>query len=96
MRELAADVARRLRAHGLRGSTVGMKIKLAGFTVLGRQTSLAVPTDNAATIAAAALYCLQRAGLDGAHVRLLGVRVASITEEPVRQISLFAAAPPVR
>ncbi len=90
VRELAADVARRLLAQGLRGSTVGVKIKLANFTILGRQTSLAVPTDDAATIEAAALHCLQRAELDGARVRLLGVRVASITEEPARQISLFA------
>jgi DNA polymerase-4 len=90
VRELAADMARRLLAQGLRGSTVGVKIKLANFTILGRQTSLAVPTDDAATIEAAALHCLQRAELDGARVRLLGVRVASITEEPARQISLFA------
>jgi DNA polymerase-4 len=88
--ELAADVARRLRAHGLRGSTVGVKIKLTGFTILGRQTALAVPTDEPAAIEAAALHCLRRAGLDGATVRLLGVRVASLTEEPARELSLFA------
>jgi DNA polymerase-4 len=90
LRELAGDVARRLQAHGLRGSTVGVKIKLAGFTILGRQTALAVPTDAAGAIEAAALHCLRRAGLDGAAVRLLGVRVASLTEEPAREISLFA------
>lgn len=95
VRELAADVARRLQAHGLRGSTVGVKIKLASFTILGRQTGLAVPTDDAAIVEAAALHCLRRAELDGAAVRLLGVRVASITEEPARQISLFAPDPAV-
>jgi len=88
--ELAADVARRLRAHGLRGSTVGVKIKLTGFTILGRQTALTVPTDDPTAIEAAALHCLRRAGLEGAAVRLLGVRVASLTEEPARELSLFA------
>ena len=87
--DLAADVARRLEAQGLRGGTIGIKVKLADFRILGRQTTVAVATADRATIEAAALYCLQRAALDGAPVRLLGVRVASITEEPVRQTSLF-------
>ncbi len=90
VRELAVDVSRRLIAHGLRGSTIGVKVKLSNFTVLGRQTSLAVATNDAATIAGAALWCLERVPLDGRGVRLLGVRVASITEEPIRQISFFA------
>jgi DNA polymerase-4 len=89
--ELSADVARRLATHGLRGTTIGIKIKRADFTVFGRQTTVAVPTDDAATIEAAAFHCLERAALDGAPVRLLGVRVASITEEPVRQTSLFGS-----
>ena len=92
--ELAGEVANRLRASGLRGSTIGVKIKLSNFTVLGRQTTVAVATDESATIEEAALHCLERAGLGGAAVRLLGVRVAAITEEPVRQISLFAPEDP--
>jgi DNA polymerase-4 len=88
--ELAADVARRLQKQGLRGSTVGVKIKLSNFTILGRQTTVAVPTDDATEIAPAALHCLERAALDGRAVRLLGVRVAALTEEPVRQTSLFS------
>jgi DNA polymerase-4 len=89
VRELAVDVARRLEVHGLRGTTIGVKVKLANFTILGRQTTVAVPTAERRTIEAAALHCLERAALGGAAVRLLGVRVASITEEPARQISLF-------
>lgn len=91
VRALASEVAQRLRTHGLRGSTIGVKVKLANFTILGRQTTVAVPTDDASTIAAAALHCLERAALDGNAVRLLGVRVAAITEEPVRQVSFFSA-----
>ena len=87
--ELAGEVSERLKTYGLRGSTIGVKIKLSNFTILGRQTTVAVPTDDAAEIARAAEHCLERAALGGEPVRLLGVRVASITEEPARQISLF-------
>ena len=91
VRDLSAEVSQRLRAYGLRGSTIGVKIKLSNFKSTGRQTTVAVATDDAAAIASAALHCLERADLDGAAVRLLGVRVASITEEPARQISFFEA-----
>ncbi len=40
VRELAVDVSRRLRAHELRGSTIGVKVKLSNFTIVGRQTDL--------------------------------------------------------
>ena len=87
--ELAADVSRRLALEGLRGSTIGIKIKRADFTTLVRQTTVAVPTCEVRDIEAAAVHCLERAALAGTPVRLLGVRVASITEEPARQTSLF-------
>ncbi|MBC5799489.1 MAG: DNA polymerase IV [Candidatus Eremiobacteraeota bacterium] len=91
LRSLSADVARRLVDHRLRGSTIGVKIKLSSFTIIARQTQLAVATDDAAIIERAALRCLLRAGLDGAAVRLLGVRVASITDDPLRELSLFSS-----
>lgn len=89
LRGLCEDVARRLAAHGLRGSTIGVKIRRSDFTTLGRQTTVAVPTCNAALIEAAATLCLDRAALGDGAVRLLGVRVASISEEPERELSLF-------
>jgi DNA polymerase-4 len=89
---LCEDVARRLEAHGLRGTTIGVKIKRADFTTFGRQTTIAEPTRDPALIEAAAGFCLDRAALGDEAIRLLGVRVASISEEPERQISLFAPA----
>lgn len=89
LRTLAADVARRLAAAGLRGSTVGVKVKRSNHTIVGRQTQLLVATDDAAAIERAALRCLERAPLAGVTVRLLGVRVAALTEDPVRELSLF-------
>jgi DNA polymerase-4 len=88
--ELARDVAGRLAAYGLRGTTIGVKVKLSNFTVLGRQTQVKVPTGDADEILAAAIHCLKRAALGDAAVRLLGVRVAGLTEERTVQTSLFA------
>jgi DNA polymerase IV len=93
LRELSEDVARRLSAHALRGTTIGIKVRRSDRTTLVRQTTVAVPTDSAKTIYAAALRCLERAELAHSAVRLLGVRVASITEEPAREISFFADDP---
>jgi DNA polymerase-4 len=90
LHELSLDVARRLQAHGLRGSTIGVKIRRSDFTTLGRQTTVALPTRDPDLIEAAALLCLERAALGEAPVRLLGVRVSFISEAPERQTSLFA------
>ncbi len=90
LRELSAEVAERLAKYGLRGTTIGVKLKRADFTTVGRQTSLAEPTKDEAVILIAAERCLERAHADYAAVRLLGVRVAGITEDVTEQISLFA------
>ncbi len=87
---LCEDVARRLEAHALRGSTIGVKIRRSDFTTLGRQTSVAVPTRDARLIESAATLCLERAALGDTTVRLLGVRIAGISEEADRQLSFFS------
>jgi hypothetical protein len=66
-----------------------VKIKRGDFSILGRQTHLSEPTRDARRIFRAAAYCLRRAALEGAPVRLLGTRVASLLEGDVRQTSLF-------
>jgi len=90
LRETADDVAARLIAHGLRGSTIGIKLKRSNFTVGVRQTTVAEPTSDRETIYEAAVRCLERAELRGSSIRLLGVRVAALTEEGTEQLSLFA------
>ncbi len=89
LRELAADVARRLAAHGLRGTTIGVKVKRSDFSVTGRQMQVAEPTDDAEIIYSAAVRCLDRVDLTGHSVRLLGVRVAALTEDAATQMSLL-------
>jgi DNA polymerase-4 len=89
LRELSDDVARRLVAHRLRGHTIGVKIKRADFTLVGRQVRIAEATDDADVIFAAAVRCLERASLGGRAVRLLGVRVTGLSEDAPQQMSLL-------
>jgi DNA polymerase IV len=90
LREFALELADQLERENCTASTVGIKIKRADFRVFGRQTHLAEPTREARLIYRAALHCLERAHLAGTPVRLLGLRVASITPGDAKQISLFA------
>ena len=85
LRTQAAEVAEKLEREGLSACTVGVKIKRADFRTHGRQTHLAEPTRDARRILKAALYCLRRADLQGAPVRLIGLRVASLVPgEPLQ------------
>ncbi len=89
LRAQADELSRDLQRAHMRGATVGVKIKRADHTVTGRQTSLAVATNDADAIHDAALWCWHRAGMRGVPIRLLGTRVASLTEEPARELRLF-------
>ena len=90
--DASRELADRLRAAGLRGATIGIKLKLSNFEILVRQTRLAEPTDNAHTIEAAVRRCLERAELAGRAVRLAGVRAASLVErDAATQLSFFGS-----
>lgn len=87
---LADSVGARLRAAGLTGRTVNVKVRYADFSTVTRAHSLPGPVLSSSEIARVASALLE--GLDvGAGVRLLGVSVSSI--EPIgqaggRQLSL--------
>jgi DNA polymerase IV len=89
LREQAIELAGELERERAVAQTIGVKVKRADFTIVGRQTHLAEPTREARRIFRAAVYCLRRAELHGRPVRLLGTRVASLIEGDARQISLF-------
>lgn len=89
LKEHARELAEKLARENLSAKTVGIKIKRGDFSVLGRQTHLSEPTREARRIFHAAVWCLRRAGLEGAPVRLLGTRVASFVEGEPAQASLF-------
>ncbi len=87
--EQARELSDDLVAKGLRGSSIGIKAKKADFTIVARQTTLVAATNKSDAIFAAAVACWQRAELAGSPVRLLGTRVAGLTDEPERELSLF-------
>jgi DNA polymerase-4 len=89
LREQADELARELGLRALRAGTIGIKIKRADFTVIGRQTSVTVPTDNAADIFAAARHCWERSAMAGRPIRLLGTRAAALSVAEIRELSLF-------
>jgi DNA polymerase-4 len=92
VRAQASELSERLRRQGLVAKTVGVKVKLADFSVRGRQTSLAQPTDDHRIIGTAAAFCLQRASVEGSRVRLIGTKVATLTTAGPKQLGLFSRA----
>lgn len=85
--EQAADVSRILRQQRLAGVTVKLKLRWSDFTTLTRQTTLAQPVDDAATILATVQPLFGRAW-DGRPVRLIGVGVSGF-QEGARQMNLW-------
>jgi len=86
--EVAAELGGRLRRHGLRAQTIGVKCKFADFRVQGRQSTLREATDDDAVIAAAACAAFARLSSADCAVRLVGVRAAGLTERAERQLRL--------
>lgn len=89
LRAQARELAETLERERTVAHTIGVKIKRADFTLVGRQTHLVEPTRDARRIFRAAVHCLRRADLAGAPVRLLGTRVASLVEGDALQTSLL-------
>ena len=88
--ELAAGVSRDLRRNGLTGSTVRLKLRWPDFTTPTRQLTLDQPTDDGARILAAAQRLFDRLWQPGRAVRLLGVGVSGLSDQP-RQMGLWDA-----
>jgi len=84
---LCDRVAADLQALGVRGRTVGIKLRYEDFRTLTRDHTLREPLDDPADLLAASRECLRRAPLNR-PLRLLGVRVGTlvqvgeITEDP--------------
>lgn len=91
--ELAGTVAARLRQQGLRGRSVSLKLRNADFQTRTRSRTLAVPTDDPGEIAGVACFLLREIHL-GQPVRLVGVQVASLTDEPVQGELFTTPLPP--
>jgi nucleotidyltransferase/DNA polymerase involved in DNA repair len=94
----AEGVGRALRAHGLRGRTVHLKVRTGDFTTWTRAHTLEAPTDLAEVIVAAARELFrERIRLGGRGVRLLGVGLSGLESSASAgrgQIDLFAGTAP--
>src|SRR2546425_326406 len=77
--ELVEDVARTLRAEGLRGRTVTLKLRYSNFHTLTRNLTLPSPTHSGAVVFRAAMGLLDRLGSLPRSVRLVGVSVSGLT-----------------
>ena len=85
---IAADVARRLRAEGVKAHTVAIKLRYADFRTITRQRSLPAPLDDAEAIAQTAAALLDKVLAPGDRFRLLGVHASGLVRRNERQLSL--------
>jgi DNA polymerase-4 len=87
---LSERVAARLRAQGMVGRTVVLKVRFADFTTITRSRTLADPTDVGRQVYATARELFLALGLERARLRLVGVRVEGLREEAAtpRQLAL--------
>jgi DNA polymerase-4 len=76
---LCERVSRRLKASGIAGSTVTLKLKTADFRIRTRARSLGEPTQLAARIFEAGRDLLSRE-IDGTKFRLLGIGTSNLVE----------------
>lgn len=89
LRRAAGEVARRLRAAGVRARGVRLKLKTRGFRLVTRQTTLPTPTDDPATLFSTA-DALLAALAPTEPVRLVGLTAYDLTDptDPI-QLDLF-------
>jgi len=84
---LADAVGRRLRAHGLAGRTVVLKVRFGDFSTITRSTTLPDVTDSGRVITRSAQGLL--AAIDvSVGVRLIGVSVGGLMDGGAEQLAL--------
>jgi len=89
----AEHVGMRLRANGLRGRTVTVKIRYGDFETITRSTTVDVGTDRTDTLWQAARGLFDGWAASGFRpVRLIGVSVSNVDSDSVTQMDLFADA----
>lgn len=90
---LSERVAATLRAKGLRGRTVSVKVRFADFRTITRARTLPSATDVAREVHATAVD-LFHAAAAGAAVRLVGVRVEGLSDGDVAEQLSFDSPEP--
>ncbi|MDO5503655.1 MAG: DNA polymerase IV [Actinomycetia bacterium] len=77
---LSDKVASRMRAAGLSGRTVTLKVRFADFTTITRARTLREPTDVSREIFATVMGLYEALGLQRARIRLVGVRMSGVVD----------------
>src|SRR3954451_9721038 len=77
---LSDRTATRVRAAGMMGRTVTIKVRFADFTTITRSRTLRDPTDVSRDIYATARSLFDALGLQRARIRLVGVRMEGLVE----------------
>ena len=80
--ELCEGVSDDLRRKGYVGKKIGVKLRYGNFKTVTRDRTLESPTQDPQAIRRAAGECLKRVPLEH-RIRLLGVRVATLTEASI-------------
>jgi len=88
LRALSEKVAARLRAQGLCGKTIRLKIRWPDFETHSRQMSLQQPTNHDTVIFNTIVQLLYEVWKPGKKVRLLGVAAANLSTT-VQQLSIL-------
>ena len=77
---LSDRTAARVRAAGMMGRTVTIKVRFADFTTITRSRTLRDPTDVSRDIYATARSLFDALGLQRARIRLVGVRMEGLVD----------------
>ena len=89
---LSAKVTARMRAAGVAGRTITLRVRFADFTTITRSRTLGDATDVTGEVHATATALFDALGLQRARIRLVGVRVEGLLprERVQRQLLLGA------
>jgi len=90
--DLCEGVCGDLRRKGYACKTIGLKLRYSDFKTVTRDRTLDAPTQDPQTIRRTAGECLKRVPLER-RIRLLGVRVATLTEASNPPPAVIAAEP---
>ncbi len=78
--KLSDRTAARVRAAGMMGRTVSIKVRFADFTTITRSRTLRDPTDVSRDIFVTARALFESLGLQRARIRLVGVRMEGLVD----------------
>jgi len=90
--ELCEGVSDDLRRKGYVGKTIGLKLRFDNFKTVTRDHTMETSTQDSGTIRRVAGECLKRVPLTR-RIRLLGVRVAALSQASNAPQTVFAAEP---